>query len=110
MSVESLMVQAVTLRVPAGETQDAIGGPTESYTESATVMYLEPVRSREVLENRNTPIGDWIGYGKATDPFDSQVQVVYDGRTLEVIGPPRLMFNPRVGAASHYEMVLQEVT
>jgi hypothetical protein len=110
VSVESLMTQAVTLQVPSGDARDAIGGSVDTYTETATVMYLEPTRGREDMENRNTPIGDWFGVGKASDPFASDVRIVYGDHTFDVIAPPRLFHDPLTGVASHYELSLQEVT
>lgn len=110
MSVESLMVQPVTIQIPASETRDAIGGVEDTYDTVDTVMYLEPTTASEDMENRNTPIGDWIGFGKISDPFTSEVRIVYGPHTFDVIEGPEPMFNPRIGADSHYEMTLREVT
>jgi hypothetical protein len=110
MSVENLMTQVVTLRSPTGETRDEIGGSVATYSTLQTLMYLEPTTGRESSQDRNTPIGDWLGFGLADVDFTSWAQVVYGSHVFDIIAPPRLMTNPRSQVASHYELSLQEVT
>lgn len=117
MSVAALMRQSVTLRTPAGQTQDAIGEATTTYEELVTLMYLEPGRGRssfgggrEDLVDRNTPIGDWVGIGRADVDFTSWSQIVYGTHTFDIIAPPRPVFNPTQDVVSHVELSLQEVT
>lgn len=118
MSVEALMTQAVTLRTPSGETRDAIGGSTPTYTEEQTVMYLEPGHGagtafgvgREDMANRNTVIGDWFGVGRADVAWDAWQQVVYGSHVFDIVEATKPFTNPRTGQDSHVLVALQEVT
>ena len=113
MSLASLMSQTVTLRRTTSVIRDAIGGTTTVQTSTTVSAYLEPVgsagRSGEDLRDRNTGVGDFLLFLPATTSVTNWDEVVYDGRTFEIIAPPRLMPNPRTGNASHYELDLQEV-
>jgi hypothetical protein len=119
MSVESLMVHEVTLLSQSGETQSSSGEVTVTYSSAATTMYLEPTRGgaaggswgagREEDADRNTPIGDWLGIGRADIDWDSTQRITYNEHTFDVIAPPRYMPNPRLGTISHVELSLQEV-
>jgi hypothetical protein len=109
MTVEALMTQPVTLRVRTGETQNAIGEPTATFAESSTTMYLEPLQTSEVLADRNTPITEWVGYGRADIDFTAWDQIVYGDHTFDIAGAPLPKFNPTLGAVSHVEMPLREV-
>jgi hypothetical protein len=110
VTVEALMTQAVTVLTPSDETQDSIGEVvSDEPTELETVMYLEPVSGREELMDRDTPIADWIGFGKASVTFRSDCRIVYGSHVLQVIGDPRPKWNPTLSAVSHIEMDLQEI-
>jgi hypothetical protein len=109
MSVEDLMTQPVTLRTPAGETRGSAGSSETTYTTTTTTMYLEPTDGFDIRTNRDTPIGDWRGYGRAGVDFTAWQQIVYDGRVLDIVAPPRLLTNPRLQIPSHWEINLQEV-
>ncbi len=109
MTVEALMVQPVTLQIPSGETENSVGEVFPTYDEVPDLMYLEPKHSQEVLQDRNTPITDWIGYGRAEVEFVSTWRVVYGGHIFEVQGDPRPWFDPRTGVLSHKEIDLREV-
>lgn len=110
MSVEALMTQAVTLRKPTGETRDAIGGSVPTYTTFETLMYLQPTGGKEEAQDRNTPIGDWTGIGRADIDFGSFDQIMYGVRTFDIVAPPEPAPNPRAGATSHVKVRLREVT
>jgi len=108
MSVESLMTQAVTVRIPSGQTVE-FGEMVTTYDDVETTMYLEPRSSDEDVANRNTPMSLWNGYGKLTVPFTSDSVVVYGDRTFYVFGDPMPWTNPHTGSNEHWEMTLQEV-
>lgn len=103
------MTQAVTLRTPATEVQDAVGGVTYTYDTLETLMYLEPSDGREDEPDRDTPIGNWFGAGLASVDFQSWSQVLYGDKVLHIIAPPRLIWNPRTASVSHVELDLQEI-
>lgn len=110
MSIEALMNQPVTLRSLSGYTRDTIGGAEPTYTETSTTMYLEPRAGREQMQDRNTPIGDWLGVGRASIAWDSTNQIVYGLHVFDVVAPPRTFYDPVTGIDSHVELDLQEVT
>lgn len=104
-----MMNQRVTLRQPTGETRSPSGASIPTYVTTETTMYLEPLRGEEVEEDRNTPIGTWLGLGRLDVDWDAWTQVVIGGLTLEITAPIRPFHNPSVGAASHVEMTLREI-
>lgn len=112
MSLDALMNQPVTVQFQAAtETTNSINEPTFAPgDEVATTMYLEPRKGREQEIDRNTPITDWLGLGRVEVPFVSTCRIVYGSHTFDVMGDPRPQWNPRLGAFSHIEMDLQEVT
>ncbi len=107
------MTETVTVRKPNGFTQSLSGEPRRTFDEATTVMYLEPQqdarRSTEALEVGYVPLGDWLGVGLATFDFGSWEQIVWNGRVFDIIAPPRVMPNPRLGTMSHTELDLQLV-
>ena len=117
MSVEALMVHTVTLKAPSGVTRNAIGEAFATFDTLQTTMYLEPTRGstqafaagREDRADRNTPVGDWLGLGRLDVDWHSWQQIVYGAHTFDIIAPPRVMPNPRLGTLSHVELSLQEV-
>ena len=109
MSVESLMTQTVTVGRPTGESQSASGEVTTTYEWVETQMYIEPLASEEVEADRNTPIGNWRGFGRADFDFESVDKVVWDTHTFQVIGPPQPEPNARLGTISHVQLNLREI-
>ena len=107
------MTETVTVATPTGETQSLSGEPTTEYDYAETVMYLEPQedarRSTEALEVGYVATGQWLGVGLADFPFDSHQQIIWGEHVFDILAPPRVMPNPRLGTMSHTELVLQEV-
>jgi hypothetical protein len=113
MTVEDLMTQAVTVRRPTGFDQSPSGEPFPIFTESQTVMYLEPKqdtrRSTEALEVGYVPTALWLGVGRADFDFQSHDQIVYGDTVFDIIAPVRPMTDPLTATVSHKEMDLQAV-
>src|SRR5262245_4492278 len=113
MSVEAFMTETVTVRKIAGFVRSLTGDTTPYYDESETVMYLEPQqdarRSTEALEVGYVPMGLWLGVGRADFDFGSNDQIVWQGHVFDILAPPRVMPNPRLGTMSHTELDLQLV-
>lgn len=107
------MTETVMVATPTGEIQSASGEPTPTFDYSETVMYLEPQqdvrRSTEALEVGYVSTGFWLGVGRADFPFDSHQQIVWGEHVFDILAPPRVMPNPRLGTMSHTELDLQEV-
>lgn len=113
MTVESLMTETVTVRHITGFDQSPSGEPFADFSETETVMYLEPKqdtrRSTEAIEVGYVPTGMWLGIGLADFPFDSHDQIVWGSTVFDILAPPRVMPNPRLGTMSHTELDLQVV-
>lgn len=108
MFPEELLTQPVTVRVPAS-TDVVFGEMQTTYDDVETTMYLESRSTSEELPNRNTPVTDWRGFGKADVPFASTCLVIYGDHTLEMNGDPQWKWDPFDGRWSHVEMDLREV-
>jgi hypothetical protein len=115
MTVEAFMTEPVTIRTPTGEMVQSLGGEVTEVVadEFDTVLYLEPRDIRttvgEARERGYVPVGDWLGVGRADVDFGTASQVVWYGRVFDVVSPPRVMPNPRLGTMSHTELDLQLV-
>jgi len=114
MTVEAMMTETVTRRRPTGEfTQSLSGEPEALYDEVETIMYLEPrsdrMRASEAREGGYVAIGDWHGVGLADFDFGSHDSIVWGERVFDIVAPPRVMPNPRLGTMSHTELDLQLV-
>lgn len=107
MTVESLMVHEVTLYTQTGI--ESGSGERTFDGGIATVMYLEPRTGEETEADRNTPIGDWIGFAKADETISSTSRIGYGAHVFDVVGPPEAKPNPRLDTISHIELDLQEI-
>lgn len=113
MTVETLMTQPATLRKVSGESQGPTGEVTPTYTDVAFFGYFEPEApiglEGEDIQNRNTQMGRWFGAAPAGLVFTGFDVILYDGQTMDLTGPPRPIWNPRLGAVSHLELSLRVV-
>lgn len=107
------MTETVTVLRPTGFTQSPSGEPTRTFESAETVMYLEPQqdarRSTEALEVGYVPLGDWLGVGRWDFDFSSWQQIAWNDKLFDIIAPPRVIPNPRLGTLSHTELDLQTV-
>jgi hypothetical protein len=113
MAVEDFMTETVTVLRPTGFTQSPSGEPTPTFESATTVMYLEPRqdtrRSTEAIEVGYVPLGDWLGVGRWDFDFGSWQQIVWNDKVFDILAPPRVIPNPRLGTLSHTELDLQTV-
>lgn len=113
MSVLSLMTQEASLLSQDGDTRGPIGEVTQVYTEEVFMGYFEPEPpiglEGEDIEQRNTQLGRWFGAAPPTLVFTGWDAIVYDGQLMDLTGPPRPIWNPRLGAVSHFELSLRVV-
>jgi hypothetical protein len=109
VSFTGLLNQSVTLHRTTTEARDEIGGVSVGAETTVTLDgYLEPTRGRENLDDRNTGIGDWLLILPADADVDNWDRVTHQGRTFEIVSPPR-PFVDGDGVVHHLEMDLQEV-
>lgn len=89
---------------------DVYGNPAETWTADATsrLVWIEQTDATEVTVDRDVQKSDWL----LVDPEVSGAagqrdRVVFDGVTLEVVGPPQVTWTPR--GAHHVEARLVHV-
>lgn len=113
MTVESLMTQPATLKTLTGETRGPAGGSEPTYSDTAFTGYFEPDPpiglEGENTQEGNFEMGRWFGCAPVSLTFTGHDVIEYNGEILELTGPPRKMWNPRLGAFSHYELSLRVV-
>jgi hypothetical protein len=114
MTVEAFMTETVTVSNPTGEFIQSLGGEaTPVFEEFEEQLYLEPRDIRttvgEARERGYVPIGDWLGVGRAGMNIGTQSLITWGARVFDVVSPPRVMPNPRLGTLSHTELDLQLV-
>lgn len=109
------MTRVVVFVRTTSEVRDAIGGSSpETEDRVSTKGYLEPLtqvgRREETLVDRNTQIGDHLLVVPATSDVDGWDRIEVEGHTFDIIGPPSHFHDPELGAGSHVEMLVREVT
>jgi head-tail adaptor len=84
MTIATALTQTLTIQ-RLNASRDEIGGTVPGIASSADVSgYIEPVTGEEDLVNRNTPIGEWMGYVPAGTDVATEDRVAYSGHTFEV--------------------------
>lgn len=114
MTVQGLMTQAATLRKLTGETRGPTGESTPTYDESPILGYFEPDApiglEGEDLNQRNTQLGRWFGVVPADTELAGFDSLLYGELVMDLTGPPRPIWNPRLSAVSHIELSLRVVS
>lgn len=114
MTVEGLMTQPATLMHLDSFDRGPAGGVNEPvYIEEDILGYFEPEApiglEGENIEERNTQLGRWFGAIPAGVECTGFDVIVYLDQVMDLTGPPRTIWNPRLGAASHQELSLRVV-
>lgn len=96
MSLATLLTQTVTLLRFSAGVEDDYGNVTESWTPAGTVKCrLEQRASREVTQDRQTVVSDWVMYCPPTVVIGEQDRIADGyGRTFEVVGAPAMQSSP----------------
>lgn len=107
------MTETVTVRHPTGEVQSESGEPTPTFSETETVMFLEPQedvrRSTEALEVGYVSTALYLGAGLYDFPFDEHDQIVWGDKVFDILAPPRKEWSYIRNVGSHTELVLQTI-
>lgn len=113
MTVEGLMTQTVTLQKLNGYTRGPAGGAEPTYDELVVNAYLEPEPpiglEGEDIQDRNTQLGRWLGFIPADTELTGFDRLLYGDLVMDLTGPPRPIWNPRLTAWSHIELSLRVV-
>lgn len=78
------------VRVTEGETRDRYNNPQAEEKRKMTRASLEQTDEQEVTVGRDTQISDWTALLPRDAKISGRDQIVWNGRTFEVIGPPAL--------------------
>jgi hypothetical protein len=97
----------------SGESRGPTGSVDQEYEEEEILGYFEPMKpiglEGEEIEERNTQMGRWFGAVPPDIEFTGWDVIMFAGKILELTGPPRLMWNPRLGEYSHQELSMRIV-
>lgn len=76
----------------------------------ATVGYVEQTEAKEVTVDRQTFVTDWRVFLPEGTAIDGSDRIVHGTKTLEVVGAPHEVWNPRAKRTHHLEIRAREVT
>lgn len=76
----------------------------------STVGYVDQTTANEITVDRETYMADWRVFLAAGTPVDGSDRIIHGSQTLEVIGPPHEVWNPRTQRIHHVELRCREVT
>lgn len=84
----------VTVRQRAGGQDDSYRQPLSVWSETATVAFVQPKRSAEIVDRDITAQLDAVAFLPADTVIDHDDQLVHGTRTYEVVGPPKAHYTP----------------
>jgi len=104
VSLANLLNQSctITTRTDAG-TKDRYGNPGKTEASTTTVCYAEQRTRTETAGEGTVAAEDWLVLFPAGTTIDANDEVTVGSVALEVVGPPRTVYNPRTKATSHIE-------
>lgn len=110
MSVDALLTRPATLRrVHAGDDVDEYNAPIAEASSASVWTAVQQISRSEDSLQRDTGTATHLGFLAAGTAVDMTDQLIVDGSTYEVVGPPRIVHNDRTGMISHIEVTLAEV-
>lgn len=111
MSIARLLNQSLTIQRRSSTSTDEYGNEVHTTTTSTvTVGYVEQATAEEVTVDRETYVTDWRVFLPAGTAVDGSDRIVYGSKTLEVVGAPHEVWNPRTRTTHHIEARAREVT
>lgn len=111
MSLASLLRQPVIVQTVGITGTDSLGNETHGVTGSvSTVAYVARHDASEVSGDQQTEAADWTVFLPADVTITGYDRVVSGSLTLEVIGPPEQVWNPRTGVYSHVRLKARSVS
>jgi hypothetical protein len=112
VSLTSLMVHDVTI-VRAGSTTSRYGDTVRDWstaTETVTKGWVAQQDRSEDLDGREAQDRTFIVYLPASADVTGLDRVEWDGLTLEIVGPPRRAWSPKLRGEHHVELDARLVT
>jgi head-tail adaptor len=106
-----LLNQPLTIQHRAITTTDDYGNEVPGTTDSTfSHGYVEQTQATEVTVDRETHVTYWLVVLPPTVTIDATDRIVVGGTTLEVIGKPHQVWNPRSKAYHQFACRCNEVT
>lgn len=112
MSLSALLNEPVDIiGRTEGTTRDVYGNlaPVEA-DPVETVGYLEQTDATEILVDRETYISNWLIILPAGTAVDAGDRVEALGKSFEIIGDPREVWNPRLQVVGQIELRARETS
>ncbi len=112
MSINHLLTQSLTVQTVGGSTIDAYGNAVPGAVGAPVAVrgYLEQSSTTEFVNARQTTVTTWQAYLPADTAIHPMDFIMYNSQKFQVDGEPWLVWNPRVGAVSHIQCKLTEVS
>lgn len=112
MSYRGLLNQPLTIERRGTTSVDPDYGNDVPGTVSlvATEGYVEQTDAQEITVDRETYRTDWRVFLPAGTAVDGSDRIIHGSRTLEVIGAPHEVWNPRTRVVHHIEVRAREAT
>lgn len=108
--IDALLTRPATLRrVVATDEEDEYNQPLTAILATSVWTYVEQLGESEDAFQRDTGVATHRGFLTAGTNIGMEDRLVVDGATYEIVGPPRVVTNPRTGMRHHVEVMLVEV-
>lgn len=109
--IEGLLNQPLTIQRRSTTTTDDYGNDVPGTTSSVTTVgYVEQTQATEITVDRDTFVTDWRVFLAAGTTIDGSDRILHGAKTLEVVGAPHEVWNPRSRRTHHTEVRCVEVT
>lgn len=110
MTFAGLLNQPLTIQRRSSVTTDQYGNEVPGTTASvATVGYVEYTAATEVIVDRETYTTRWLVVLPASAVVDGSDRIIHGTSTLEVVGSPHAVWNPRTRRTHSQECRCVEV-
>lgn len=111
MSLVSLLRQPVTVQTIGVTGTDTLGNETHGVIFSVTTLaFVARTGAEEVSGDQQTQATDWTVFLPVGTVITGYDRIASGPLTLEVIGPPEQVWNPRTGVYSHVRLKARSVT
>ncbi len=110
MSFRGLLNQPLTIQRRGATSTDEFNNEVTGTTSSTTTEgYVEQTAAEEIAVDRETYRTDWRVFLPAETTVDGSDRIIHGARTLEVVGAPHAVWNPRTRVTHHLEVRAREV-
>lgn len=109
--IRGLLNQPLTIERRGAIVKDDYGNEVPGTTSTVTTEgYVEQTKATEITVDRETYVTDWLVFLLADVVVDASDRILYGSSTLQVVGSPHRVWNPRTRRTDHVEARCVEVT